>query len=89
MTHLSRYSCEEAFRRLDDYLDRELAEGDRQLVEEHLAVCAACAREFTFEASVINSVRAKLASPAVPDTLRARVRALLDGERGGGAGQVD
>ena len=26
MTHLSRYTCEEAFRRLDDYLDRELSE---------------------------------------------------------------
>jgi hypothetical protein len=47
MTPLSRYTCEEAFRRLDDYLDRELSSDETELVREHLEVCAGGAREGT------------------------------------------
>ena len=56
MTHLSRYTCEEAFRRLDDYLDRELSAEEMTLVREHLEICAGCAREFNFEESVLRGV---------------------------------
>jgi len=33
MTHINRYTCEEAFRRLDDYLDHELSEPLTESVE--------------------------------------------------------
>jgi anti-sigma factor (TIGR02949 family) len=77
MTHLNRYTCEEAFRRLDDYLDRELSAEEMTLVHEHLDVCAGCAREFNFEASVLRGVREKLRQIDLPDSLQARILAAL------------
>ena len=77
MTHLNRYTCEEAFRRLDDYLDRELSAEEMTLVHEHLDICAGCAREFNFEASVLRGVREKLRQIDLPDSLQARILAAL------------
>ncbi len=77
MTHLSRYTCEEAFRRLDDYLDRELSPEEMVLVREHLEVCGACAREFNFETSVLKGVGRKLQQIDLPGDLQARILALL------------
>jgi anti-sigma factor (TIGR02949 family) len=81
---LDRTTCEEAFRRLDDYLDRHLPADEMRLIEEHLHDCAACSREFVFEASVIQGVRRKLRRIAAPPALVERIaeeiaRAAQDG----------
>ena len=81
MTHLSRYTCEEAFRRLDDYLDRELSAEETVLVKEHLDICAGCAREFNFEASLLRGVRNKLRQIDLPESLQARILGALDSTR--------
>ena len=81
MTPLNRYTCEEAFRRLDDYLDRELSAEEMTLVHEHLDICAGCAREFNFEASVLRGVRQKLRQIDPPDSLQARILAALGNAR--------
>jgi len=81
MTHLSRYTCEEAFRRLDDYLDRELTPEETALVHEHLETCAGCAREFSFEASVLRGVRAKLRQIDLPESLQSRILDVLNDRR--------
>jgi anti-sigma factor (TIGR02949 family) len=81
MNPLNRYTCEEAFRRLDDYLDRELSTEESGLVSEHLEICAGCAREFTFEASVLKGVQEKLRQIDLPESLQARVLGMLDKER--------
>jgi anti-sigma factor (TIGR02949 family) len=81
MTHLSRYTCEEAFRRLDDYLDRELSAEEMTLVHEHLEICAGCAREFNFEASLLNGVREKLRQIELPPSLQSRILTALENER--------
>jgi RNA polymerase sigma-70 factor, ECF subfamily len=70
---LDRAGCEVAFRRLDDYLDRALADAEMQLVRDHLEVCALCSAEFAFEASVIRDVRVKLQRIDVPPDFRTRV----------------
>jgi anti-sigma factor (TIGR02949 family) len=72
-----RYTCEEAFRRLDDYVDRELSAAEQQRVAVHLETCAMCAEEYVFEASLLRMVRERLARIAAPTSLRARVAALL------------
>jgi anti-sigma factor (TIGR02949 family) len=77
MTHLNRYTCEEAFRRLDDYLDHELSAEEMVLVHEHLEICAGCAREFNFEASVLKGVGEKLQQIDLPDGLQARILGVL------------
>ena len=74
---MNRHTCEEAFRRLDDFLDRRLSPEETRLVEEHLQICAACTREFTFEASVINGVRRKLGHLEAPWDLLTRVLSQL------------
>ena len=74
---LDRMACEAAFRRLDDYLDRQLSSDEMRLVEEHLHICEACTREFTFEASVLDGVRRKLKSLEMPPDLLARIAARL------------
>ena len=84
--HFDRYTCEEMFRRLDDYLDRELTPDEMRRAEEHLETCEACAREFGFEASVVSAVRAKLRLVEVPDTLLDRVAMSLARERAKGNG---
>jgi anti-sigma factor (TIGR02949 family) len=82
MTHLNRYTCEEAFRRLDDYLDRELSAEEMVLVHEHLDICAGCAREFNFEASVLDGVREKLRQIDVPESLQTRILSVLARSKG-------
>jgi anti-sigma factor (TIGR02949 family) len=76
MSHpLNRTTCEEAFRRLDDFLDRRLSETEMRLIEEHLEICAACTREFTFEKSVLEGARRKLRQLSVPPGLLERIAA--------------
>ena len=77
MSPLDRYRCEEVFRRMDEYLDRELAAHEAALVREHLETCAACAAEYAFEENVLLTVRAKLRRVAIPAELRARIERTL------------
>jgi len=93
MIHVDRFNCEEVFRRLDDYVDRELSPREIELVEEHLGLCAMCAREFAFEQSLLRQVREKLARLTVPADLAQRISHALTeladeepGDRSGGAG---
>ena len=79
MMPLNRFTCEEAFRRLDDFLDRELSHAEMELVNQHLEICAGCAREFQFEASVLNGVKTRVRQIDVPADLRARIIAELEG----------
>ena len=81
MTHHSRFTCEEAFRRLDDYLDRELSAAEMELLRSHLEICAGCASEFSYEASVIRGISTKVRQLDVPQSLRDRVLAALERER--------
>jgi anti-sigma factor (TIGR02949 family) len=74
---VDRRTCEEAFRRLDDFLDRRLSLEETTLVEEHLRVCEACTREFTFESSVLAGVKRNLRQLTAPPDLLARVLARL------------
>jgi anti-sigma factor (TIGR02949 family) len=80
MSHsLNRNTCEEAFRRLDDFLDRRLSPDETRLVEEHLQICEACTREFTFEASVLQGVKQKLRQLSAPPDLLSRILGQLGG----------
>lgn len=75
-----RFTCEEIFARLDDFVDRELTSDEMRMVEEHLATCAACASEHRFEVGVLDGVRQKLRRLAVPPDLMARISARIERE---------
>ena len=81
MSKLDRVTCEDAFRKIDDYLDRELSDEDLTLIREHLDICAACATEFEFERSVLDGVRAKLRRIAAPPDLLSKISLRLAAER--------
>ena len=82
MSHMDRYTCEEAFLRLDDFLDRELPADQMDCVREHLETCAICASEFDFEQTVIEDVRGKLRRIRAPGDLMSRISALIASARG-------
>lgn len=73
----SRYTCEDTFHRLDDYLDRALSAEELKMVRAHLDLCEVCAREYRFEASLLEQIRAKLRRIAMPEDLRSRIHAAL------------
>jgi anti-sigma factor (TIGR02949 family) len=60
MTDINRLTCEEIFRRLDDYLDRELTAEEMARVRGHLETCEVCAREYDFEEKVLVNLRERL-----------------------------
>jgi anti-sigma factor (TIGR02949 family) len=70
---VKRLSCEQTFRRLDDFVDRELAPEEAALVRDHLEICAACAREYQFEAGVLDAVKSKLRRIEAPADLLQRI----------------
>jgi anti-sigma factor (TIGR02949 family) len=74
---LDRYTCEEVFRRFDDFADRELTPDEMRLVEEHMAICERCAQEFAFEKSVLAQVRAKLNRVKAPPGLLSKISRAL------------
>ncbi len=77
MTQLSRTNCEEAFRRLNDFLDRRLPPEEMRIIEEHLEICAWCAREFNFETSVLHGLKRKVRQLDVPAGLLSRILSRL------------
>jgi anti-sigma factor (TIGR02949 family) len=83
MTSHDRFTCEEAFRRLDDFLDRQLNAEEMALVQSHLEICAGCASEFEFESSVMQGVKRKLRQIDVPTRLQARILAAIERESAG------
>lgn len=78
MSRLDRLTCEEMFRRLDDFLDRELTPAEMQQVKEHLENCARCASEYQFDETVLRQVRERLARVQAPPGLLDSIRARLE-----------
>ncbi len=82
MAELTPFGCAEAFKRLDDFLDRELTPEEMQAVKEHLEICQVCATEFKFEDRVLHQVRSKLSHIDLPPELLKRVAKALDDAEG-------
>lgn len=77
MSALDRYTCEQVFRRLDDYVDRELTAEEIDRVEEHLAMCAQCASEARFERGLVEGLKTKIRRIDVPASLLDRIETVL------------
>ncbi|HEX5574365.1 MAG TPA: zf-HC2 domain-containing protein [Gemmatimonadales bacterium] len=77
MTQLSRTNCEEAFRLLNDFLDRRLTPEEQRIIEEHLEICAWCAREFNFETSVLYGLKQKVRQIEAPPGLLVKILSQL------------
>jgi len=73
-----RYTCEQAFALLYEYLDKVLVGEELRLVQEHLAICEDCTHHFQFEADLLQRIREKARASQAPAALRKRIEALLE-----------
>jgi len=71
------YSCEEAVKRLNEYLDHEMTAAERADVLKHLEICRPCLSRFTFEQTLVVSLRQKVSVMCIPSTLREKLFLLL------------
>lgn len=71
-------SCAEAVEQLWAYLDGALSDREKAALEEHLAFCRVCCGEVEF-AEELRAFLARSAAEELPDDVRARLTATLDG----------
>jgi len=73
-----RFTCEDMFRKLDDYLDRALTPEETEMIRRHLEVCATCASEYRFEETLLAELRNKVRRISdKPADLMDRISALI------------
>jgi anti-sigma factor (TIGR02949 family) len=68
--------CEEALKRLMEYIDGELPDEDHHAVERHLCTCRSCFSRMEFERRLKDRF-ATIASDSVSIASRERVRQLI------------
>lgn len=71
-------SCSDAVRQLWEYLDGELADRERERVDEHLGACLRCCGEAEFASELKKFVAANGQNDALPDDVRQRLLESLD-----------
>ena len=72
--------CENSLHELYAYLDGELTDESRSVIQHHLDTCQPCAEPYDFEAELREVVRRKC-QEQVPDSLMAKVRSALEQEQ--------
>ena len=75
---MADYSCEEARRRLDAYVDGELPGEEARAVERHVAGCDRCAEVLGFERTLLEGLKKRIRETDVPAGLRDRIESALD-----------
>ena len=68
--------CERALKRLVEFVDGELREGEHDNVDQHLRICRNCCSRMEFESRLKERLSA-LSTQEVPSTTRDRVRDLI------------
>jgi anti-sigma factor (TIGR02949 family) len=68
--------CELALKRLIEFVDGELREGEHDSMEQHLRICRNCCSRMEFETRLKERLSA-LSTQEVPSTTRDRVRDLI------------
>jgi len=71
--------CNDALHRLYQYLDGELTEDRRSVIQHHLDSCQPCAEPYDFEAELRMVIRRKC-QEQVPESLLSKVRKALEAE---------
>jgi len=69
--------CQEAVRRLNDFLSHELDASDADTVQKHLAECKGCFDKFRFEETLLRTIREKAELVTAPAMLRNRILSLI------------
>jgi anti-sigma factor (TIGR02949 family) len=76
MAETDDIGCEQALKRLLEFIDRELSDSEHDSVERHLRTCRGCCSRMEFESRLKERLSA-LASEDLSSTVRDRVRNLI------------
>ena len=76
MVEMSEINCQEALKRILEFIDHELADDERDGLERHLRACRSCFSRVEFERQLKDKLRA-LANDHTPDATRDRIKALI------------
>ena len=69
--------CQEAVKRLNEYLSKELTPEEEAKVQEHLGQCQGCFKRFSFEEQLIKTIRDRAHQVVAPTQLREKILGLL------------
>jgi anti-sigma factor RsiW len=69
------HSCRDIEPLFAPYVDGEVSEDERALVDAHLRACPKCRHQTALQSAVRETVRTKLCRPCAPDALRTSCRA--------------
>lgn len=70
-------TCQEAVRKLYDYLDRELDIASSAQVEKHLELCRLCCDHYEFEKTMKKLVHSSCIQEKAPSFLKDKILKLL------------
>jgi anti-sigma factor (TIGR02949 family) len=74
---IRNFNCEEALKRLLEFVDQELTDEDRDGVERHLRTCRSCFSRMEFERQLkgkIHDLTREVVSPAAEDRIKALIK---------------
>ncbi|MEI6430605.1 MAG: zf-HC2 domain-containing protein [bacterium] len=69
--------CQEAVKRLNDYLSKELRPDEAEQVERHLSQCKGCFAKFHFEETLLHAIRERVSHVRAPKPLREKILSFL------------
>jgi anti-sigma factor (TIGR02949 family) len=78
MSERDNIGCEEALRRLAEFIDGELSDSEQDNVERHLRTCRSCYSRMEFESRLKQRLSA-LSGDDAPAKSRDRIRKLIQG----------
>jgi mycothiol system anti-sigma-R factor len=74
-------NCQDCFKALNPFLDRELSDEDIVQVRQHLDACGGCLHVYQFQESLKRLVRVRCQEQVAPASLRAKISMSLAIER--------
>jgi anti-sigma factor (TIGR02949 family) len=78
MSERDNIGCEEALKRLAEFIDCELSDREQDTVERHLRTCRSCYSRMEFESRLKQQLSA-LSGDDAPTKSRDRIRKLIQG----------
>lgn len=76
-SQLEYNQCQEAVKKLTDYLSHELRADEEAEVKRHLSQCRGCFAKFHFEETLLRTIRERVEHVSAPGALRDKIMALL------------
>jgi anti-sigma factor (TIGR02949 family) len=69
--------CQEAVRKLNEYLNKELQPDEEERLHTHLSQCRECFSRFSFEDTLLKTIRDRVDQVRAPGYLREKILGLI------------